>query len=269
MLIKLISKIIKFELTLTFMGFIGLVGLNKVYKYGEYLLLTIKNIKMKGGENMRRLNKKGAEMTIGTLVVIVLAIIVLVVIALGFGTGWSNLWSKITGYFGGGSNVDSIKQACSYACTTQATYDYCSLSRDVTYVDTKGDKQTAKGENCASLAKGYSSWGFTACPGITCAGELKCQGNAKTCAQLDLGTVEADKKTKCEDKQQMLKSDGTTLSKCKFTAAVAAAGTTAAVVAKCELATAGDVAIACNKITGADETEKQTNCAAQQGCTWS
>jgi len=35
-LIKLISKIIKFELTLTFMGFIGLVGLNKVYKYREY-----------------------------------------------------------------------------------------------------------------------------------------------------------------------------------------------------------------------------------------
>ena len=108
---------------------------------------------------MRRLNKKGAEMTIGTLVVIVLAIIVLVVIALGFGTGWSNLWSKITGYFGGGSNVDSIKQACNYACTTQATYDYCILSRDIKLAD----KTTLTGKTCSWLAQNRKDWGFAAC----------------------------------------------------------------------------------------------------------
>jgi len=75
-------------------------------------------------------SKRGQEMTVGTLVMIVLAIIVLVVLALGFGMGWTNLWSKITGYFTP-VNVDSIKQACTYACTTQATYDFCCRIRDV------------------------------------------------------------------------------------------------------------------------------------------
>ncbi len=77
-------------------------------------------------------NKKGAELTIGTLVVIVLAIIVLVVLALGFGTGWTNLWSKITGYFSP-VNVDAVKQACVYACTTNAKYDWCYRVREIKY----------------------------------------------------------------------------------------------------------------------------------------
>ncbi|MBI2629823.1 hypothetical protein HYW76_01855 [Candidatus Pacearchaeota archaeon] len=91
-------------------------------------------------------NKKGAEMTIGTLVIIVLAIIVLVVIALGFGMGWSNLWSRITGYFSP-VNVDAVKQACIYACTTQASYDWCTRERDMTHditLNGKLDKQTIK-----------------------------------------------------------------------------------------------------------------------------
>jgi len=78
------------------------------------------------------MDKKGAELTIGTLVVIVLAIIVLVVLALGFGTGWTNLWSKISGMFSP-VNVDSVKQACVYACTTQAKYDWCNRVREIKY----------------------------------------------------------------------------------------------------------------------------------------
>ncbi|MFH1500329.1 MAG: hypothetical protein ABIE22_00080 [archaeon] len=84
------------------------------------------------------MNKRGAELTIGTLVVIVLAIIVLVVIALGFGTGWASLWSKISGYFSP-VNVDATKQACAYACTTDATYDYCCRVREVKFTS-DGDK---------------------------------------------------------------------------------------------------------------------------------
>ena len=57
------------------------------------------------------MNKRGADLTVGTLVIIVLAIIVLVVLALGFGTGWTNLWSKMTGYFSP-VNVDAVIQSC-------------------------------------------------------------------------------------------------------------------------------------------------------------
>jgi len=145
---------------------------------------------------MRRLNKKGAEMTIGTLVVIVLAIIVLVVIALGFGTGWSNLWSKITGYFGGGSNVDSIKQACSYACTTQATYDYCCAVREVKYAkDGVATRLTCDSEGLMGKGK---------CENTKCDG-----ANANVCAGVTClatdGTVEL--KTACpEDRRDASKT---------------------------------------------------------------
>ena len=85
------------------------------------------------------MNKKGAEFTVNTLIVIVLAIIVLVVLALGFGAGWTNLWSKITGYFSP-VNVDATKQACQYACSTQASYDYCCRIREVKF-EKDGEKE--------------------------------------------------------------------------------------------------------------------------------
>jgi len=77
-------------------------------------------------------SKKGQEFSVTTLIVIVLAIIVLVVLALGFGAGWSNLWSKITGFFTP-VNVDATKQACQYACTSQSAYAYCCQIREVRF----------------------------------------------------------------------------------------------------------------------------------------
>jgi len=81
--------------------------------------------------------KKGAEMTIGTLVVIVLAVLVLALLAFGFGTGWANLWEKIKGT-AGTVNVDTLKQSCLYACTTQQTYSYCCENRTIIYQQPDG-----------------------------------------------------------------------------------------------------------------------------------
>ena len=78
------------------------------------------------------MNKKGAEMTISTLVIIVLGLIVLVVIALGFGMGWSSLWGKLSGYFST-VNVDSIKSSCEYSCNTQASFSYCCEVKELRY----------------------------------------------------------------------------------------------------------------------------------------
>lgn len=93
-------------------------------------------------------NKKGAEMTIGTIVIIVLAVAVLVFLIFGFSTGWTNLWSKITAFTGGGANVDTVKQACVLACNTQNKYDFCELTRTVKF----GDKKTATG-TCNNFTK--------------------------------------------------------------------------------------------------------------------
>jgi len=103
---------------------------------------------------MRKINKKGAEMAIGTLVVIVLAILVLVLIAFGFGTGWANLWGKMKEFFGGSVNVDSVKAACLVACQTNQMQDYCCAKRDITYLDASGAKKTEAKTTCNAQKEG-------------------------------------------------------------------------------------------------------------------
>jgi hypothetical protein len=115
------------------------------------------------------MNKKGAEMAIGTLVVIILSILVLVLIAFGFGMGWRNLWDKISGTFGGGVNVDSLKQACEYACTTQRTYEYCCIERSINYKDEAGSIKVEKGTCMNSLIKPQCD---LTCSGDVCAGKV-------------------------------------------------------------------------------------------------
>lgn len=91
-------------------------------------------------------------MTIGTLVVIVLAIIVLVVLVLGFTTGWSALWAKINPFIGGSSggvNVDSVRQACELLCgsasvSPSSKIEYCNNIQTVVYEKGKTYKETCK-----------------------------------------------------------------------------------------------------------------------------
>ena len=52
------------------------------------------------------MNKKGQQMTLGTIIAIVLGIAVLVFLIFRFSTGWNNLWSKITELGGGSANVE-------------------------------------------------------------------------------------------------------------------------------------------------------------------
>ena len=70
------------------------------------------------------LNKKGQDLSIGTLILIVLGIIVLVLLILGFSLGWSNLWEKIN-IFKGSSSIGDIANACKIAVTSQDVYSYC------------------------------------------------------------------------------------------------------------------------------------------------
>ena len=78
---------------------------------------------------MKEMNKRGQQMTLTTIIAIVLGIAVLVFLIFGFTTGWNNLWDKVTNYGGGSSNVDTIVQACDIACSTGSEYNYCTLNR--------------------------------------------------------------------------------------------------------------------------------------------
>ena len=76
----------------------------------------------------RGLNKKAQDLSIGTLILIVLGIVVLVLLILGFSLGWSNLWEKIN-IFQGGSSLESVIQACNIAVASNSQYINCQDSR--------------------------------------------------------------------------------------------------------------------------------------------
>jgi len=120
----------------------------------------------KGMRSFLPKNKKAAEMTIGTIIIIVLALVVLVVLVYGFSTGWSNLWEKITAFGGGKVNVQSVVQSCQLSCTTGSRYDYCTLERKVIF-DKTGDENVDNrdGWKCAQLE--YKGTGLE-CSTINC-----------------------------------------------------------------------------------------------------
>ena len=108
---------------------------------------------------LTRINKRGQNMTLGTIILIVLGIAVLVFLIFGFSTGWGNLWSRITAYGGGDANIDTIKQACALACASNAENDYCMRER--TLVREKGKKEVG---SCGTF-------GLDSCSNIKCASE--------------------------------------------------------------------------------------------------
>jgi len=73
------------------------------------------------------MNKRGQDLSIGTLILIVLGIIVLVLLILGFSMGWGNLWEKINIFSGGGSSIESKITTCSTAVIQGETgkYTFC------------------------------------------------------------------------------------------------------------------------------------------------
>ena len=105
-------------------------------------------------------NKKGAELAIGTIIVIILALVVLVVLVAGFTMGWGNLWSKITSFGGGKSNIATSVQSCQVACSSNSKADYCK-TRNI--VGDDGVAVTAK--TCKEL-EGYRNSGLEACAAI-------------------------------------------------------------------------------------------------------
>jgi len=70
-------------------------------------------------------NKKAQEMSVTTIILIVLGIFILVVLILGFTRGWGNIKDWIIP----SNNVKTIADSCKIACGTDQVYSYCfSLS---------------------------------------------------------------------------------------------------------------------------------------------
>jgi len=77
---------------------------------------------------MRLQNKRGQDLSIGTLILIVLGIVVLVLLILGFSIGWKDLFAKI-GILSGGSNLETVVQACNLHASSKAVSSYCEFKQ--------------------------------------------------------------------------------------------------------------------------------------------
>ena len=96
------------------------------------------------------MNKKGIEMAVSSIVIIILAIIVLAVLAIGFSTGWGKMWGKLDSY--GGDLKETAIDVCNLACAKANVYAFCEEPRPI---DSKGTTMT-----CVDLK--------VTCPAITC-----------------------------------------------------------------------------------------------------
>ncbi|MEM4259164.1 MAG: hypothetical protein QXS38_00155 [Candidatus Pacearchaeota archaeon] len=75
-------------------------------------------------------NKKGQEMSVATLVLVVIGIVILVLLILGFSMGWQNLWNKIN-ILGPSSDISTVIQSCQLAASSGDKYAYCSEFKQV------------------------------------------------------------------------------------------------------------------------------------------
>jgi hypothetical protein len=121
-------------------------------------------------------NKKAQDLSIRTLILIVLGIVVLVLLILGFSIGWGNLWEKIN-IFGGGSSIGTVVTACKLAHTSQDTYTLCEKKWDI-----KEDGKKILGYNCEAAEKANLLDFEFSCEGIgldevdeSCKGSATCE----------------------------------------------------------------------------------------------
>jgi len=118
------------------------------------------------------MNKRGQGLSTNTIILIILGIIILVILALGFTMGWSKFMPWLSK-----NNVDTIRQSCSTACTTNAGYDFCTAPREL-----KSDTEKIKDATCYYLAE-KTNYGIEKCTSITCNAVLsdkKTEEDAKT-----------------------------------------------------------------------------------------
>lgn len=130
---------------------------------------------------IKRLNKKGQDLSIGTLILIVLGIVVLVLLILGFSLGWSNLWDRIN-IFGGGASLNDVVTACNLAVTSQNSYAFCQDFRKI---------KTSAGTEYVNCQDGRVS------PSLN--GQITCTGNPSQdyCTSLvNAGTATETKRVK-------------------------------------------------------------------------
>ena len=162
-------------------------------------------------------NKRGQNLSLTTIILVAIGIVVLVILIWGFSSGWGNLWSKATSYFGGGNNVDTIIQSCALACTTESEHDFCTLKRSV-----KIDAGVEAKGTCYQLSENDPGVENSAQVSVTKCSTLAAKPTCETVKKL--AELEATQGTDAEQQQEVVKAciptsrlvdDANTIAKCK------------------------------------------------------
>ncbi len=112
------------------------------------------------------MDKKGFELAIGTVVIMILAAMLLLFFVLFFTAGSSDFIGKIKSYFSY-SNIDSVVKGCNILVDSDSEYSYCCEKKDVKYYN-EGEK--AEGEfSCLELfEKNIGDVNELDCGGVGC-----------------------------------------------------------------------------------------------------
>jgi hypothetical protein len=86
-------------------------------------------------------NKKAQDLSISTIILIILGVVVLVVLILGFTQGWNTVKVWFTG--GGTSEFQQISSQCSVACAANDQTSWCT-ERTITINDTASETATCE-----------------------------------------------------------------------------------------------------------------------------
>ncbi|HLC53493.1 MAG TPA: hypothetical protein VJK03_03030 [Candidatus Nanoarchaeia archaeon] len=126
-----------------------------------------------------RFNKRGQELSVNTLILIIIGVLILVFLIIGFTIGWKKIFPFLTP----GNNIKDLVDKCSLACNTNARYDFCTAKRDVRVDEplpaleqseiwkkkTKKDKTEFKA-TCHDLSLLKDDIGLEECPSFECNG---------------------------------------------------------------------------------------------------
>lgn len=96
------------------------------------------------------MNKRGFELAISTIVIIIISLAVLTFLALSFTKAGETFMSSIKSYFSY-SNVDSVIKRCNILVDSGSSYSYCCENVSVKYY--KNGNKIEEMKNCNDLSE--------------------------------------------------------------------------------------------------------------------
>ncbi len=148
---------------------------------------------------LKRGNKKAQGLSTNAIILIVLGVVVLAVLIIGFTIGWNKIAPWLST---GESNIDTIIQQCTVACSTSSINDFCLSKRDLKVPDHEYNGVTCYTLSLDNILKTY---GIDQCTTINCKSLVKCSSwtyleKGKTAINVKIGTPEVDQTTATDAK---------------------------------------------------------------------